>query len=157
MQPSYLTQYAWQFLTDTFKEKNLVDIKQLLIEARAIKTPWEIEVLREAAHYSELTMNKGAKSIVPGMTEADVLQLFNTTAFSWSPDIIDVANAHTIGENFTSSFIPPHTRINRGDIIRLDGGNVIEQGPPEEIFVSPTQERTRQFLSRYLPEFTYNI
>ena len=85
------------------------------------------------------------------------LQLFNTTAFSWSPDIIDVANAHTIGENFTPSFIPPHTRINRGDIILLDGGNVIEQGPSEEIFVSPTQERTRQFFSRYLPEFTYNI
>ena len=69
----------------------------------------------------------------------------NTTAFSWSPDIIDVANAHTIGENFTPSFIPLHTRINRGDIIRLDGGNVIEQGSPEEIFVFPTQERTRQF------------
>lgn len=126
VQPSYLTPYAWQFLTDTFKEKNLVDIKQLLIEARAIKTPWEIEVLREAAHYSELTMNKVAKSIVPGMTEADVLQLFNTTAFSWSPDIIDVANAHTIGENFTPSFIPPHTRINRGDIIRLDGGPTLK-------------------------------
>ena len=103
------------FLTDTFKEKNLVDIKQLLIEARAIKTPWEIEVLREAAHYSELTMNKSSKRhCSAGMTEADVLQLFNTTAFSWSPDIIDVANAHTIGENFTPSFIPPHTRINRG-------------------------------------------
>lgn len=58
VQPSYLTPYAGQFLTDTFKEKNLVDIKQLLIEARAIKTPWEIEVLREAARYSELTMNK---------------------------------------------------------------------------------------------------
>ena len=78
----------------------------------------EIEVLREAAHYSELTINKVAKAIVPGMTEADVLQLFNTTAFSWSPDIINVANAHTIGENFTPSFIPPHTRINRGDISR---------------------------------------
>ena len=54
------------------------------------------------------------------------LQLFNTTAFSWSPDIIDVANAHTIGENFTPSFIPPHTRINRGDIIRLDGGPTLK-------------------------------
>ena len=71
-------------------------------------------------------MNKVAKAIVPGMTEADVLQLFNTTAFSWSPDIIDVANAHTIGENFTPSFIPPHTRINRGDIIRLDGGPTLK-------------------------------
>ena len=42
-------------------------------------------------------------------------------------------------------------------VVFMDGGNVIEQGSPEEIFVSPTQERTRQFLSRYLPEFTYNI
>ena len=42
-------------------------------------------------------------------------------------------------------------------VVFMDGGNVVEQGPPEEIFVSPTQERTRQFLSRYLPEFTYNI
>ena len=42
-------------------------------------------------------------------------------------------------------------------VVFMDGGNIIEQGPPEEIFVSPTQERTRQFLSRYLPEFTYNI
>ena len=42
-------------------------------------------------------------------------------------------------------------------VVFMDGGNVIEQGTPEEIFVSPTQERTRQFLSRYLPEFTYNI
>lgn len=49
-----------------------------------------------SGRYSELTMNKVAKAIVPGMTEADVLQLFNTTAFSWSPDIIDAANAHTM-------------------------------------------------------------
>lgn len=69
------------------------------------------------------------------------LQLFNTTAFSWSPDIIDVANAHTIGENFTPSFIPPHTRINRGDIIRLDGGNVIEQGRRRKyLFPQPRRE-----------------
>ncbi|KJK57938.1 amino acid ABC transporter ATP-binding protein [Saccharothrix sp. ST-888] len=30
----------------------------------------------------------------------------------------------------------------------LDGGVVLEQGPPEQVFGDPQQERTRQFLSR---------
>jgi polar amino acid transport system ATP-binding protein len=32
----------------------------------------------------------------------------------------------------------------------LDGGRVLEQGPPAQVFGSPTQERTRQFLRRVL-------
>ena len=55
VQPSSLTHTAWSFLADTFGENNLVDVKNLLVEARAVKTPWEIELLRTAAHYSELT------------------------------------------------------------------------------------------------------
>jgi polar amino acid transport system ATP-binding protein len=33
----------------------------------------------------------------------------------------------------------------------LDGGSILEQGPPQEIFSSPSHERTRQFLRRVLP------
>ncbi len=32
----------------------------------------------------------------------------------------------------------------------LDGGRVLEHGPPEEIFTDPREERTRQFLRRVL-------
>jgi polar amino acid transport system ATP-binding protein len=32
----------------------------------------------------------------------------------------------------------------------LDGGRVIEQGPPEQVLGEPTQPRTRQFLSRII-------
>jgi polar amino acid transport system ATP-binding protein len=32
----------------------------------------------------------------------------------------------------------------------LDGGVILEQGPPEQVLVEPTQERTRQFLRRVL-------
>jgi ABC-type polar amino acid transport system ATPase subunit len=28
----------------------------------------------------------------------------------------------------------------------LDGGNIIEQGTPDEVFLNPKSERTRQFL-----------
>ena len=33
----------------------------------------------------------------------------------------------------------------------LDGGRILEQGPPEEIFQRPREDRTREFLRRVLP------
>ncbi len=33
----------------------------------------------------------------------------------------------------------------------LDGGRILEQGPPSQIFSSPREERTRRFLARVLP------
>ncbi len=35
------------------------------------------------------------------------------------------------------------------DVIFMDNGYIVEQGPPEEVFGDPKEERTRQFLSRY--------
>ncbi|MEK4228312.1 amino acid ABC transporter ATP-binding protein [Solibacillus sp. FSL H8-0538] len=43
-------------------------------------------------------------------------------------------------------------------IIFMDGGNIIEEGSPHEIFVKPKEDRTKQFLRRVLPEeFDYQI
>ena len=33
-------------------------------------------------------------------------------------------------------------------VIFLDGGTIVEQGPPEQIFHNPKEERTKQFLRR---------
>jgi len=35
-------------------------------------------------------------------------------------------------------------------VVFLDGGRIVEQGPPEEIFARPRHERTRTFLQRLL-------
>jgi L-cystine transport system ATP-binding protein len=43
-------------------------------------------------------------------------------------------------------------------VIFMDGGVVVEEGTPREIFVNPKEERTQKFLRRVLPEdFTYQI
>ena len=34
-------------------------------------------------------------------------------------------------------------------VIFIDGGNIIEQGKPEEVFGNTKNERTKQFLSNY--------
>lgn len=42
-------------------------------------------------------------------------------------------------------------------VIFMDGGVVVEKGKPKEIFSNPKEERTKQFLKRILPEWSYTI
>jgi ABC-type polar amino acid transport system ATPase subunit len=42
-------------------------------------------------------------------------------------------------------------------VIFMDGGQIVEQGKPEDIFTLPKEERTRKFLARYLQDFDYVI
>lgn len=42
-------------------------------------------------------------------------------------------------------------------IVFMDSGVIVEEGRPDEIFLNPREERTRQFLSRVLPVDDYVI
>ena len=43
----------------------------------------------------------------------------------------------------------PFARAVSNRVIFMDGGVIVEEGHPEEVFGNPTQERTRQFLRNY--------
>jgi L-cystine transport system ATP-binding protein len=40
-------------------------------------------------------------------------------------------------------------------VVFMDGGVVVEQGTPKEIFRTPKEERTRQFLERFINANSY--
>lgn len=42
-------------------------------------------------------------------------------------------------------------------IVFMDGGNIVEEGTPKEIFSNPKEERTKQFLERIIPKWSYSI
>ena len=42
-------------------------------------------------------------------------------------------------------------------IVFMDGGVIVEAGPPKEFFRAPREDRTRQFLRRILPDQNYSI
>ena len=42
-------------------------------------------------------------------------------------------------------------------VIFMDGGKIVEEGGPKEIFSRPKEERTKQFLRRILPDYDYVI
>ena len=43
----------------------------------------------------------------------------------------------------------PFARAVSNRVIFMDGGVIVEEGDPEEVFGNPTQERTKQFLRNY--------
>ena len=43
----------------------------------------------------------------------------------------------------------PFARDVSGQVVFMDGGCIMEQGTPEEVFENPREERTKQFLSRF--------
>jgi L-cystine transport system ATP-binding protein len=42
-------------------------------------------------------------------------------------------------------------------VIFIDGGVIVEEGTPDDIFLHPKEERTKQFLKRILPDSDYLI
>ncbi|MNI16230.1 L-cystine import ATP-binding protein TcyN [compost metagenome] len=42
-------------------------------------------------------------------------------------------------------------------VIFIDDGTIVESGTPNELFNSPKEERTKQFLKRFTPDGTYSI
>ncbi|WP_346354775.1 amino acid ABC transporter ATP-binding protein [Azotosporobacter soli] len=42
-------------------------------------------------------------------------------------------------------------------VIFMADGVIVEEGTPQELFRAPSEERTKQFLRRVIPEFSYSI
>ncbi|MEK3795352.1 amino acid ABC transporter ATP-binding protein [Paenibacillus sp. FSL R7-0204] len=42
-------------------------------------------------------------------------------------------------------------------VVFMDGGVIVEEGTPTEVFNHPREERTKQFLKRITPELNYSI
>ena len=59
----------------------------------------------------------------------------------------------TLAEKHTTMIIVTHemqfARDVSSRVLFMDGGVIVEQGTPEQVFGAPKSERTRQFLSRY--------
>lgn len=120
--------YKWssmeeaEYLSQRFGREHLLDCAKVLVEARATKTPWEIEILRRNARASERAMYRTAKATIPGMTPQDIHHLFHQFCLEESPNMTTLSQAHTFASVYTPAWIPGDMRLNAGDLVRLDGG-----------------------------------
>ncbi len=68
-------------------------------------------------------------------------------------DVLDVVR--DLARSGTTMVLATHEMVFARDVAThvcfLDGGRIIESGPPEQVLVAPEQPRTREFLRRVLP------
>lgn len=90
--------------------------------------------------------------------------LFDEPTSALDPELVgEVLNVmKNIANEGTTMLVVTHEMSFAKDVANrvlfMDGGVVVEEGTPHDIFVTPKEERTRQFLKRVLPEdYTYNI
>jgi polar amino acid transport system ATP-binding protein len=89
-------------------------------------------------------------------TEPRLLLLDEITA-ALDPELVGevLTIVRDLAEAGTTMLLATHEMSFARDIATkvcfLDGGRILEQGPPSELLVAPQQERTRQFLRRVLP------
>jgi Xaa-Pro dipeptidase len=62
-----------------FQEAELVDCSSILRETRSVKSPWEVERLREAGLQSEAAFVAAAGALREGMTEAELASVIMAT------------------------------------------------------------------------------
>ncbi|MGE7933137.1 amino acid ABC transporter ATP-binding protein [Viridibacillus arvi] len=84
--------------------------------------------------------------------------LFDEPTSALDPELVGevLAVMKNIANEGTTMLVVTHEMSFAQDVanrvIFMDGGVVVEEGNPHEIFVKPKEERTKKFLKRVLPE-----
>jgi len=84
------------------------------------------------------------------------LMLFDEATSALDPELVEEVNQvmKRLAEEHMTMIIVTHEMDFAASVcdrvIFMDGGVVVEEGPPSVVFKTPTQERTRNFLRKYL-------
>lgn len=112
------------FLQKELGAENICSATQLMIDVRTIKFKWEIDVLREAANITEKMMLWTMLHTQAGMCEADIMKIWFQAAYEYTGghEIVEAFQWHTPGPDFWATSLPRERILQKGDIVRLDGG-----------------------------------
>ncbi len=112
---------------DAWKKKcrgvQFVDIETELLELRIVKTPEELEKLRQAEHIGDLAFAEIIKYIKPGVTELEIaarleftMKMLGAEGNSFDPIIASGVNSSM------PHAVPTTKKIAKGDFVTLDFG-----------------------------------
>lgn len=122
IQKSSMAYQRMDYLREAFPGMDFADADAVLTEAKTVKAPWEIQILRENTGLLEEIMYRTYRAVEPGMSEVDVFSLWNRTCFSMDDQIYDTTHTNMFGKYWSPNYVPdPDRRIETGDILRLDG------------------------------------
>lgn len=113
-------------LKKRFPGVQCVDASKYIDEAKVIKSPDELAVIREAAMIAELGMAAGLAAIEPGKLESDIAAVCESTVWTQGMGAFPFNTYIATGEN--SAFLSEdifQRRIREGDMLYIDMGAVL--------------------------------
>lgn len=126
-------------------------------EAVAVAALDKVGLSNRAGHYpSQLSGGQQQRvAIARALALKPTVMLFDEPTSALDPELVgDVLDVmRDVKEQGMTMLVVSHemkfARDAADRVVFMDGGVIVEQGPPEQIFTAPTQERTRTFLSRF--------
>lgn len=122
-------------LGEVFAEARLVDAADLLQASRAVKSDYELQKLRVAAHIAEMGLLEFLSRLEPGMTEAQVGALVEQKIRSDGPGYEGArlvrafaeVGAGPVGSTRGTLLVPSTTRqVVEGDIVMVELATVVD-------------------------------
>ncbi|WP_213453465.1 amino acid ABC transporter ATP-binding protein [Rhizomonospora bruguierae] len=112
---------------------------------------------KEAAYPAQLSGGQQQRvAIARSLSMAPQLMLFDEPTSSLDPELVGdvLAVMRGLAEDGMTMMVVTHEMTFARDVadrvVFMDGGGIVEQGPPAEVLSRPRHERTRSFLSRVL-------
>jgi polar amino acid transport system ATP-binding protein len=110
---------------------------------------------RAAAHPDELSGGQQQRvAIARALVNQPVLMLFDEVTSALDPELVGevLGLLRELKSDGMTMIVATHemgfARQVADRVCFLDGGRVLEQGPPEQVLTEPVEERTRRFLRR---------
>lgn len=153
----------------------LENVTEGLIIGRKVPKEEAVRIAREALdkvglsdryNYYPSQLSGGQQQRV-GIARAIAVQpeviLFDEPTSALDPELVNgiLAIMKQLAKEGSTMVIVTHEMTFAQDVatrvVFMDGGEVVEEGTPRDIFSHPKEERTRQFLRRFLPDYDYVI
>ena len=117
-----VTKHQFEQLIKNLPNGRIIPAYDILREIRMVKTPTEIELLRDAAKITEQAIASTIDSVKEGMTGTELVQIFNSEIVRGRG--IPIFTSISIGQDSYLQNIqqPSKKRLRRADLIRFDVG-----------------------------------
>ena len=98
----------------------VVDGQQAMLDAREIKTPDEIEIMKQCTAITDAVHEDIARAIRPGTKESDIVALANYTFFKFGVERVGLVQCVSGPRGLPHSHTPADRIIQPGDIVFVD-------------------------------------
>lgn len=118
----YLNAGYCQMLKETFPEAEFVDISDLFVYARSVKTREEIEVFRTLCQAADHAFTQVSKMVGIGVSEKEMVQCFREAVIKSGVCTPSSWSMFSTGPSGARLCLPGEGIVKSGDVVKFDAG-----------------------------------